>query len=105
MSKRKVSQSEAIREVLRKNPVASTVEVINAVLDSIGERVSPNLIYQIKHEEKKRQEQDAFLARLNLSDEPILLVRSFAKQVGGLDNLLRLVLTLKKLDEEKEVKP
>jgi len=100
MAKRKgaASKSQAIRDILEKNPRAKSKEIVTE-LAARGIKVSQNLVYLIKSKSKARKRkvkrQKAIAAGRAAGNgnpvELILDVRKLAKRAGGFSRLKELV--------------
>lgn len=93
-----VNKSEAVREILTKNPKTPVKEIV-ATLDQRGISISPNLVYLIKSkmkQRKRRQKRQRVLettqkAGITNPIDLILKVRGLANQMGGIAHLKKLI--------------
>src|SRR4051794_40422058 len=92
------SKSDAIREVLQKQPKLKSREVV-AMLAEKGIKVTPTLVYLIKSKNKRqvklaRRVRAAEVSRTTGSADPVKLiiaVRQLAKVAGGIREFKKLV--------------
>jgi len=92
-----INKSQAIRDFLAGNPAAGTKEVVAGLAEK-GVKVAPTLVYFIKSKAKQAKRR-AKRARAEESSrqttaDPVTLVRKvrdLGREVGGIQNLKRLV--------------
>ncbi len=92
------SKSDAIREILEKNPKAKSKEVVSQLAEK-GMKVTPTLVYYIKSQGKRkvkqaRREHAVEVSRTTGSADPIKLIVAvwqLASEAGGMKQLKKLV--------------
>lgn len=89
-----INMSQAIRDLLKENPKASTKEVVETLAGK-GIKVLPSLVYFIKGKMKRtrRKQIGKRMAQAGIANpvDLILRVRSLAEEAGGMKRLKQLV--------------
>jgi hypothetical protein len=97
-SDKHINKSEAVREFLKENPGAES-KVIISTLAAKGIKVTPTLVYFVKSQlgkakRRAKRERVAEETKLMPAKNPIevvMLVKSLARELGGIANLKKLV--------------
>lgn len=93
-----INKSQAIRDFLAGSPKAGTKEIVAALAEK-GIKVAPTLVYFIRskaNQAKRRAKRERAMesSRQSVTTDPVALVRKvrdLGREVGGIQNLKKLV--------------